>query len=171
MNRRWHRWLALATALPFAIVAITGCLLQFKRMFPFLQPESRTSAGTPFAQGNAPVPWESLLAAARSVPEAGIAEWKDVKVVDVRPALGVARLRSQGSFEVQVDLADGKVLSAGPRRASAILEIHEGSFFGPWIREWVFSASAMATLGMTATGLVMLFRYYFRKWRRACSIA
>lgn len=163
MIRRWHRWLALATAVPFLIIVVTGCLLQLKRWIPAIQPPSQKSATGAMAS---PIAWETLLGSVRTVPQAEVTKWADLQTVDIRPALGVARARSKNGFEVQVDLSTGKVLSAAPRYSSWLIEIHEGAVFGDWIRNGIFVPSAFALLALTLTGFWLLYRHYRKPWRK-----
>jgi uncharacterized iron-regulated membrane protein len=162
MIRRWHRWLALATALPFLVIAVTGCLLQIKKWIPAIQPVSQKS---PSGVLSVPIAWPALLESIKGVPEAKVSAWKDIQVLDVRPALGVARARSKTGYEVQVDLATGAVLSAAPRYSSWLIEIHEGAVFGDLVRNGVFVPTAFAILALSLSGIWLLYRHY-RKPRR-----
>src|SRR4051812_12519669 len=100
----------MAVALPFLVVVGTGCPLQLKRGVPALQPPSSRSAAGNLDRIAAPIGWDAILSAVRSVPEAGVRRWQDIQAIDVRPALGVARARTMRGYEVQVDLASGTVL-------------------------------------------------------------
>ena len=100
VNRKLHRWGAIATALPFLLVIATGLLLQLKKQLPWVQPpEQRTSNTVPS------VTMPQLLAAAQAVPQAGIRSWDDIERVDVRPSKGIAKIIGNSRWELQVDLA------------------------------------------------------------------
>ncbi len=160
-NRNVHRWLSIVVAIPFFVVVITGCLLHVKRWVPALQPPSQKSeqgAMKPDAVG-----WDVILTALKGVPAADVKSWKDVKAIDVRPALGVARARTSHGYEVQVDLASGKVLSQGQRWSTVLIEMHEGAYFGPWVRNWVFLPTAIFMLILNVTGVWLLAKHYVFK--------
>ena len=100
LNRKLHRWGAIATALPFLLVIATGLLLQLKKQLPWVQPpEQRTSHTVPS------VTMPQVLAAAQAVPQAGIRSWDDIERVDVRPSKGIAKVIGHSRWELQVDLA------------------------------------------------------------------
>ena len=46
LNRKLHRWGAIATALPFLLVIITGLLLQLKKQLPWVQPPEQRTPNT-----------------------------------------------------------------------------------------------------------------------------
>ena len=70
LSRKFHRWGAIAIGLPLALVIGSGLLLQVKKQFPWVQPhEHRTDVPVPAMS------WETILAAAKSVPDAN--EWMD----------------------------------------------------------------------------------------------
>lgn len=162
-NRQVHRWLSIIVVIPFFIVVTTGCLLQVKRWFPTLQPPSLKSEAGPLKASS--IGWDAILTAMKATPEANVSGWKDIKAIDVRPALGVARARTKDGYEVQIDLASGKVLNAGRRWSSLLIEIHEGAYFGAPVRNAVFVPSAFFMLILTITGVSLLVIHYSRTWR------
>ena len=163
MSRKLHRWISLLIAIPFSVVVVTGFLLQVKRWVPAIQPPSAKSERGGLRDIPKPLGWDGLLLALTSVPAAQIKSWADVKQIDVRPALGTARARNKHGFEVQVDMATGKVLSAAQRYSSLLVEIHEGAFFGDWVRNGIFVPTAIAMLILTATGIWLLFLHYGKR--------
>ncbi len=165
MIRRWHRVLALLTALPFLVIVVTGCLLQTKQWLSSLQPKSQKSRAGPLSQ---PIAWEALLNAVRGGSSAK--DWSDLEVVDIRPKLGVARARTRDGFEVQVDLVTGEVLSAAPRYTSWLIELHEGAFFGKIVQNGIFVPSAFALLALAFTGFWLLARHYLKPRRKKRSL-
>lgn len=166
MMRRFHRIFSLLVTIPFFAIVCTGVLLQCKRWLPSIQPPSQKSEAGALAHQTPPLQWENFLESLRGVKEAEIERWGDVKAIDIRPALGVARVRSKAGYEIQVDLASGKVLSHAKRLSSLLVEIHEGSFFGPGIRDFVFVPCAFLLLFVFASGLWMLITHYSRHLKR-----
>ncbi len=160
--REKHRLLALWLVLPFGFISLTGCLLQLKSWIGAIQPKSYSSAVGPLETISAPSSWADLLAAAKGVPEAKVEGWADVASVDIKPKLGVARLRTKSNYEVQLDLSNAKILSAAPRYTSLLVSLHEGSFFGDALRLVVFIPASIALLFLNFSGACLLKQYYRR---------
>jgi len=145
-----HRWGTVAAVLPFAIVIVTGLLLQVKKQWSWVQPPAARS-GSPGLE----IGFDRLLESARSVPDAGIESWEDVNRIDVRPGRGIAKVRSDTHWEIQIDTATGEVLSSGYRRSDLIESLHDGSFFGTWVKYGVFFPSGLIVAGLLGTGIVL----------------
>lgn len=165
-NRRFHYWTGFAIALPLSVVIVTGLLLQLKKHWSFVQP--------PEQRGSAPEPqigFPDLLAAARtrSGPEGG---WGDVERIDVRPGRGLAKVRLQDGWEVQVDLGTGEVLQTAYRRSDLIESIHDGSFLaGDWTRLGLFVPVGVVLLLLLASGLWMWWHPFALRRRTARILA
>lgn len=147
-SRKLHRAGSLAVVLPFTCVIVTGLVLQVKKQSAWVQPTTARSADPGLVIG-----WDGLLASAASVPESGIASWDDVDRVDVRPARGIAKVRSNSRWEVQVDTNTGAVLDSAYRRSDLIESLHDGSFFGEWVKLGVFLPSGLIVAGLLVTGI------------------
>jgi len=142
LNRRLHRVGALVSALPVLIIVVSGLFLQLKKDWAFVQP--------PTAHGSSAelqVDWDTILASAASVEEAGIKTWDDVDRLDVRT---------------------GEVLQASYRRSDLIESIHDGSFFADGVKLWVFLPAAVVLLGLWVSGVYLwLLPHLVRRQRRA----
>jgi uncharacterized iron-regulated membrane protein len=150
LNRKLHRWGAIATALPFLLVIVTGLLLQLKKQLPWVQPPEQRTANT--------VPnlsMEQILRAAKSVPEAAVTDWRDIDRLDVRPAKGIVKVTANNRWEVQVDLGTGAVLQAAYRRSDLIEQLHDGSWFADAAKLWLFLPSGVVVRGLWITGLYL----------------
>ena len=161
-NRKLHRWGALIVALPFLIVIVTGILLQVKKQVAWIQP--------PTQKGESKIPaigFDGLLIAARSQPEAMISDWSDVERIDIQPSKGVAKVQSTKRWEVQVDLASGKVLQTAYRRSDLIESLHDGSWFHPYLKLAVFLPVAIIVLGLWLTGVYLFFTPILAKRKNA----
>jgi hypothetical protein len=132
-NRWLHHWLSIAIALPIGVVIGTGVLLQLKKDLPWVQPtEHRGSATQPG------IAFEDLLAAAAAAVPGEIDTWSDIDRIDVRPGRGLAKLTTHARTEVQIDLADGRVLQVAYRRSDLLESLHDGSWFHPQVKYWLF---------------------------------
>lgn len=147
-TRKLHRWGAIATALPLLLVVATGLLLQLKKQLPWVQPA--TTRGTP---GSPTLAWDDMLRIAQGVPAAGVKSWDDIKRLDVQPGRGIVKLQCANSWELQLDLQGGAVLSSAHRRSDLIESLHDGSFFSDPVKLWVFLPSGLVLLGLWFTGL------------------
>ncbi len=160
-NRRLHRWGAIAVGLPLLLVIATGLLLQLKKQLDWVQPPEMRGVG-----GEPSISLDDMLAAARSVPEAGVASWDDIDRVDLRPGKGMAKIRTRNAWEVQVDTATGEVLHAAVRRSDLIESLHDGSYFGEWAKLGVFLPSGVVLGVLWITGLWLWWMPHAARRRR-----
>jgi uncharacterized iron-regulated membrane protein len=148
--RKVHYWAAVAVAVPTLVIFSTGILLQVKKYASWVQP--------PEQRGNGRLPaisFHQVLAACRSVPEAGIQSWEDVNRVDVRPARGMLKVISRTNWEVQIDTASGKVLQSAYRRSDLIESLHDGSWFHESAKLWIALPTGITLLVMLLTGVYL----------------
>lgn len=129
---QWHRWLALAFALPLAIVIVTGLILSFE---PLAQQASLPQ----------PLSGERLLALLERHDPAGRATSLSLRPYENRMAIG----------PLAIDLATGEVARDG-WSWSALLRtsrgLHEHLLLG---QSWIVIASTIAMLGLVGLGLAM----------------
>ncbi|MDB2576227.1 PepSY domain-containing protein [Planctomycetota bacterium] len=163
LNRRLHRVGALVSALPVLVVVVSGLFLQLKKDWSFVQPPTVNGS-----TAGLEVDWDTILAGAASVEEAGIKTWDDVDRLDVRPGKGMLKVRGKNRWEVQLDAASGEVLQASYRRSDLIESIHDGSFFAESVKLWVFLPAAIILLGLWISGVYLwLLPHLVRRRRRA----
>jgi uncharacterized iron-regulated membrane protein len=162
-SRSLHQWAAWVASVPLFVIIVTGIALQSKSFVPWIQPKAVKGIKAPAPTAG----WDRLLEAARSVPEAQVNGWEDIRVVDARPGSGVARLRTVNDYEIQVDLTDGRMLKAAPRRTSWIIALHEGSFFGDAVKYGIFLPASILLLLLWISGIVLALSPYLPKRRRA----
>jgi len=154
-------------AVPLLVVIGSGILLQLKKEVDWIQPP--TTSGS----GSAPsIPFDAILAAAQTVPQAQITGWSDVDRLDVRPTKGVVKVRATNHWEVQVDTATGEVVQVAYRRSDLIESIHDGSFFAGTVKLWIFLPSAGILLGLWGTGVYLWWLPHgVRRRKRRCADA
>jgi uncharacterized iron-regulated membrane protein len=155
-NRRVHYWMSMAIALPLLLVIVTGIALQLKKQIAWVQPpEQRTEMREPT------VAWEQILQTVRASDGRATrdATWNEVDRIDVRPSKGIAKVLMKDGWELQVDLASGRMLQRAIRRSDWIESLHDGSFFaGDFSKLGIFLPVAFALLGLWGTGLWMLWQ-------------
>ena len=161
LSRRVHYWLAIAVALPALIIFGTGLLLQVKKQVHWIQPrEHRGSGGAPA------ITFDRIVELCRTVPEAGVQSWEDIDRVDVRPSKGLLKVTTHSRWEIQIDAGEGRVLQSAYRRSDLIESIHDGSFFHPEAKLWVFLPAGIALFTMLVSGVYLFFLPQWVKWRR-----
>ena len=159
--RKTHYWGALLCALPVLVMIGSGLLLLLKKDVAWIQPPTRS--------GSVDVPtigFDRMLDIARTVPEAGIHSWADVDRVDVRPGKGNIKIQSLNHWEIQIDHQSGDVLHVAFRRSGIIESIHDGTFFHPMAKLWVFLPSSVVLLVLWITGIFLFVVPLRAKWRR-----
>ncbi len=160
LNRDLHRWGSVLIAVPLAIVIISGVVLQLKKESSWIQPPTQTGS-----DGEPTLSFRQILEATRTVPEAQVTSWHDILRLDVRPGKGMLKVRCKNQWEVQLDARTGAVLQVAVRRSDLIETIHDGSFFHPSVKLWIFLPSAVALALLWGTGLYLFFLPYIAKSR------
>ena len=142
----------------FLLVILSGLLLQIKKQVTWVQP------ATMKGKGKVPsISMEAILAAAKSVPEAGVASWSDIDRIDARPRDGVVKVHCNNRYELQVDFQTGEVVQVAYRRSDLIESLHDGSWFGDAAKLYVFLPVAFVVLGLWATGIYLFVLPYARE--------
>jgi len=149
-NRLLHRWASIAISLPLLIVILSGFLLLFKKESNWIQPPTR--AGT---TSQLSLSFDQILAISKSVPEAKIKSWDDVNRLDVRPKKGMVKVRAKNRWEIQIDTQTGHILQVAYRRSDLIESLHDGSFFHPNARLWIFFPVAILLLILWLSGIYL----------------
>lgn len=161
-NRTIHKWASITIALPLLVIFITGILLLVKKEFAIIQP--------PSMKGQAQVPsiaFEQILQAAQSVEKANINSWQDINRLDVRPSKGIIKIRSNNSFEIQIDAQSAKVLQVAKRNSELIESIHDGTFFEKNANLWLMLPVAIISILISITGIILFFIPYLKRRKRA----
>jgi uncharacterized iron-regulated membrane protein len=148
--RQLHYWGAAIAGFPILVIICAGIVLQLKKQLSWVQPtEVRGSRGAPA------VNFDQLLELARSVPEAEVRTWDDIPRIEGRPQKGLIKLISTNDHEIQVDLVSAKILHSAHRRSDIIESIHDGSFFHPGAKLWLFLPAGVILFGMWCTGVYL----------------
>lgn len=167
LNRKIHYWATPIIAVPLLVIIASGLLLQVKKQWSFVQPpEQRGGASEP------KIELSGILSALQAAPEVKVKSWGDVDRIDVRPKKGVAKVLLKTGYEVQVDLADGRILQTAYRRSDLIEAIHDGSFFGgDGVKLGVFLPTALGLLLLWLSGMWMFWVPFSVKWKKKASKA
>lgn len=149
-SRKLHRWGAILIAIPTLLVISTGLMLQLKKQVAWVQPPTQRGVGTDLQ-----LDWQQILAATASNPQSEVQSWDDINRLDVRPSRGIIKVRCENGWELQLDAADGSVLSSAYRRSDLIESLHDGSFFSDTAKLYVFFANGLILLGLWLTGMYL----------------
>lgn len=166
--RQIHYWGTLLVAIPLLIVAATGVLLQVKKQWSWVQPVEQ-KGGRAFGdiEGSI-VDFDTMLERMRACQLARVENWGDVQRIDIRPSKGIAKITTKEGWEIQMELADGRVLQEAVRRSDWIESMHDGSFFGgDAVKLGLFLPAGIVMLVMWATGLWLFWLPISVKRRRA----
>lgn len=162
LQRKLHRFGAIAIALPLLVVLTSGLLLQVKKQVSWVQPPTQRAEVPEPALG-----LSRVLEILREIPDAGVRSWSDVERLDVQPRRGILKAICSNRQEVQLALGDGAVLQVAYRRSDLIESLHDGSFFGEWAKLGVFLPSGLVLLGLWVTGLYLWWLPYAARRRKA----
>ncbi len=166
--RQIHYWGTLLVAIPLLIVAATGVLLQVKKQWSWVQPAEQKGGQSFGNLEGAIVDFDTMLKRMRDCQLAHVETWEDVQRIDIRPSKGIAKITTKDSWEIQMDLADGRVLQEAIRRSDWIESMHDGSFFGgDTVKLGLFLPAGIVMLAMWATGLWLFWLPISVKRRRA----
>jgi uncharacterized iron-regulated membrane protein len=153
-SRVWHRRAALVFALPLLITITTGILLLLRGDFAWIQPKSHTGSHTLVSPN---LNHDGVLSRLKTLPQAEVKTWKEVSSVIFNPGKGIYQVRLKNNFEIQLDADTGNVLNSQFRTSSLLTELHEGAFFHPLARKWIFLPSGIVLLTLWLSGLYLFF--------------
>jgi hypothetical protein len=147
--RQIHYWISPFIIIPVMLIFTTGVLLQLKKQSNWIQPSiDRISS-------NKPTMLKSYLDAAKSVPEAEVKSWDDIDRIDIRPDKGIAKIRSNNHWEIQIDSKTAEVFSVKYRRSDIIESVHDGSFFTDYVKFGWFLPTGILLIIVSISGIYM----------------
>ena len=149
-TRRWHRHGSILIAAPLLVILVTGLLLQWKKQWSWVQPPTQRGTAAELA-----LTWKQILDASRTVPEAEVSTWEDIDRLDVRPGRGLIKVRCENGWELQLDATDAAVLSSERRRSDWIEALHDGSWFHPSAKLWIFFPAGLVLLFLWLSGMYL----------------
>lgn len=158
-----HKWTGLALAAIFSVTSVTGFLLLIKKKVDWIQPPtiSGESGGI-----ESFITTQKLFQIVFSQEHPAFQSLDDIDRVDFRPNKRVFKVRSNSSYEIQVDAVTGEVLGIAYRRSDFFEKLHDGSYFGEWIHQWVMPVAAVGLLFLVCSGLWLWTEPKLRRRRR-----
>ncbi|MBT3318001.1 PepSY domain-containing protein, partial [bacterium] len=133
--RLTHKWTGIILAVVLLNIAVSGFLLIVKKDFDWIQPPTQKSEGGSVAQF---ITIEKLYEIVLSQDHPDFKLPTDIDRIDVRPGKAIYKVKSEHNYsEIQVDAVSGKVLSRATRNSDLIEKLHDGSFYGNWVHDWL----------------------------------
>ena len=152
MWRKYHRMVSLIVVLPFALVLLTGIILQIRQQFEVIQPK---------AVKMEQIAGKSLLSINEMMKASG-ENSSNIDQVIWRPGKFHLAMRLKDGREIQMHPQTGEILKNAKRYTNILIELHQGSFFTEWGQYLVFLPVALGLLFLTVSGMVI---YPWRKQR------
>ena len=151
--RVYHRYLGLFIGVFVLVSSLTGILLAWKKDVDLLQPPTQKGATTDLQKW---IPHHEM--ATRSVAAldsaAGVVN-NPIDRIEARLDKGIVKtIFLEGSWEVQLDASNGKVLSVARRHSDWIEKVHDGSIISD-----LFKVVSMNVLGLGL--LILMFTGFF----------
>ena len=160
LNRALHRWGSILVAIPILLTILSGILLVLKKDVAWIQPPTLSGVSQEMQ-----ISFDSILQTSRTIQEAEINNWDDIDRLDVRPGMGLIKIRAKNRWEIQMDSKTGRVLQVAYRRSDFIEDLHDGSFLFEGYGLWVLLPVATILMTLWVTGMVMFFRPYLMEWK------
>ena len=101
--------------------------------------------------------FSDILSISQGILEAQIQGWSDIDRLDVRPDKGIVKVRAKNKWEIQIDLERGTVLKTAYRRSDIIEQLHDGSWFHPSAKLWIFLPTGIIILILWLSGMYLFF--------------
>ncbi len=162
--RNLHKWIGLGACLFLVVISATGFLLAIKGNVDWMRPASQK--GGEVSSLSDVVGVGVALESAYGVGLAELKSDKDIDRFEYHSDKNIYKIIStKGYHEVQIDGADGKVLSVGKRNDQLSEDIHDLSFFADAAHAWVLPWVAVCLFFLGLSGVVMFFVPVYRRWQ------
>ena len=159
-----HKWVGIGIAAFLLLVAGTGFFLLLKKEFDWIQPPTQKgSAGTSDQFISVETAWAKCQAAGH--PD--FARLEQLDRVDVRPDKRVYKMLSTDNHsEMQIDAITGEVLSQDERVSDLLEDLHDGSWIGKPVHDYVMPLVALLVYFLVFSGLWLWLEPKVKRWRR-----
>lgn len=142
--RTWHRQIAIIVALPLSCIILSGLGLQLRNQFEDLQPKTVATEQIPG------VPLRTL----EELVSMGSTQGK-VEQIIYRPGKHALAIRLENGHELQLHPQTGALLKNAPRRSGWLIDLHQGSLFGPLAQYGVFILTGWGLLALLISGVLL----------------
>lgn len=139
--RKQHRYVAVTIMLPLIVMVLTGLMLQMRNQFEWIQPSTVKSTAE-----NGP-----MLNPEQVMKLAG----EGVEQIIYRPGKNNISVRLKSGVETQYHSQTGELLKSAPRRSGFLIELHQGSWMGPWGQYFIHLSSGLGLLFLIISGAMI----------------
>jgi uncharacterized iron-regulated membrane protein len=146
--RKYHRRLSIIFALPVLIIVVTGILLILRSKLGFIQTQ---------APKVSPVSLEKVRSISEVIKSLPV-DQKKISSIIYKPSKNLYAVRTKDYEEYFIHPETLEVLKKGPKMSTLLIQLHEGSFFSKWVRDYIFFPTSLVLLFLWGTG-IMLFIY------------
>ena len=159
-----HKWVGISIAAFLVITASTGFLLLLKKEYAWIQPPTQKGAEGAMSD------FISLEAAWQKVKAENHPDFQspdDIDRIDVRPDKRVYKVQSKhNEAEIQVDAVTGRVLYKAERVSDWLEDMHDGSWIGKPVHDYVMPLVAIGVLYLVGSGLTLWLNPKYKRWKR-----
>lgn len=156
-----HKWVGIGSAAFLLLIAGSGFFLLLKKEYAWIQPPTQTgSEGTLADFLPLDEAWQRCVASGH--PD--FQEVTDLDRIDVRPDKRIYKVRAKHNHsEIQIDAISGVILSQEERVSDWLEELHDGSWIGKPVHDYVMPLVAIGVYYLVFSGL---FLWLQPKWKR-----
>ena len=136
--------------MPLLLIILTGITLQFRNVFPIIQPP------TIVAEKKSD---DVELLAVQKIHN--IVTHRDQSTIDqiiYRPSKNSYAVRFTSGREIQLHAQTGEILSDEMRYTGWLIELHQGSFAGKFSQYLLFPLTALGLLFVLISGVLLFFK-------------
>ena len=156
--RKYHRLASLIAFCPLLITTSTGIMLLNRSRWEWVQP-SRTSVQPAQIELHEMIPPQKL----ESITNKNGLTSEKIKSIIYRPSQNVVSIRTDDGSEWVFKASNGEFIKKGAKRSTWLIELHEGTFWGKNIRDFIFLPSAVILFFLIISGMFLSYKYYVRK--------
>ncbi len=147
--RSWHHWIGISIVAFMLITSITGIFLGWKKNVALLQPPTLRGSNTTAATW---ISFDQVINISKHAMDSVTGHTIEMDRMDVRPERALVKVTFKEYWEVQVDLASGRVLSVAQRHADWIEHIHDGSIISDGFKLLYTNYIGVGLLLLSITG-------------------
>lgn len=162
LNRKVHYWGSIIIAIPLLIVIASGILLLLKKDWNWIQPPTVKGITNDIPK----ISFNQIISSVKSVKEAQVSSWDDIKRIDIQPGKGMAKVISNNNYEVQIDTQNGEVLQVAYRRSDIIESLHDGTYWHESLKYLVSLPTGVVLFVLLISGVVLFFQPIWVNARR-----
>ena len=151
--REWHRWVSAAIFIPLALTTLTGVFLLHRSKLDFIRPKRPAVQRVEIK--NVATISKVVSQTMKTFPDLSIHEIAQIRYL---PTKGYFLVKTKKSHELILHGESLEVLSKGLERTSLLVRLHEGTFFAPWVRDFVFFPSALGMVFLLFSGIILFYR-------------